>query len=83
MAAATPTTPTQKLSSMTMRRRLPMPTPRARNEANSLMLAMMAPRRVCQVMATPMMMPSTTQPPMMMTRMPSSNMAPALASASS
>ena len=82
MAAMTPTTPTQKLSSTTIRRNDPMLTPRARREANSLILAMMAPRRVCQVMATPMMIPKTTQPPMMMTRMPSSNMAPALASAS-
>ena len=83
MAAATPTSPTQKLNSMTMRRSEPIPTPSARSEANSLMLAMMAPRRVCQVMATPMMVPSTTQPPMMITRMPSSNMPAALASASS
>src|SRR5690606_18972462 len=78
MAAATPTRPTQKLSSSTIRRSEPMPTPSARSEANSLMLAMIAPRRVCQVMATPMIVPRTTQPPMMMTRMPSSNMAPAL-----
>ena len=81
-AAITPTTPTQKLSSTTMRRSDPMPTPSARREANSLMLAMIAPRSVCQVMATPMMTPKTTQPPMMIIRMPSSNMAPWLASAS-
>src|SRR5690606_6821516 len=80
--ARMPTTPTQKLSSMTIPRSEPMETPSARSEANSLMLAMIAPRKVCQVIDTPIRMPRNSEKPSMMTMKLSWSIAasPALAS---
>ena len=43
-----------------------METPSARSEANSLMLARIAPRSVCEVIATPIRRPRTAEKPSMM-----------------
>ena len=61
--APRPTTPTQNDSSSTISRSEPIETPSARREANSLMLARMAPRSVWEVMPTPIRKPRNTEKP--------------------